>query len=67
MIQFNPNMKQARSEAYAKYIQLRSQDPDTAEKAYHSVVDSLGGNFIATLKVAIRNDETPARLQSAFD
>ena len=57
---------QSRSEAYAKYIQLRSQDPDTAEKAYHSVIDSLESDFISTLKVAIRNDENSREIAQRF-
>ena len=57
---------QARGEAYAKYIQLRSQDPDAAEKAYHSVVDSLEGDFNSTLKVTIRNDENSHEIAQRF-
>src|SRR4029077_8472837 len=30
---------QARAESYAEYIRVRSQDPETTEKAYHSIVD----------------------------
>jgi hypothetical protein len=57
---------QARSEAYAKYIQVRSQDPDAAEKAYHSVVDPLESDFISTLKAAIRKDENSGEIAQRF-
>ena len=57
---------QSRSEAYAKYIQLRSQDLDVAEKAYHSAVDSLESDFSSTLKVAIRNDENSREIAQRF-
>ena len=57
---------QSRSEAYAKYIQLRSQDPDAAEKEYHSAIDSLESDFISTLKVAIRNDENSREIAQRF-
>lgn len=57
---------QARGEVYAKYIQLRSQDPAAAEKEYHSVVDPLQGDFISTLKVAIRNDANSREIAERF-
>ena len=57
---------QARGEAYAKYIQLRRQDPDAAEKAYHSVVDPLGADFISTLKATIRTDENSREIAERF-
>jgi hypothetical protein len=62
VIKFSP----ARSDAYAKYIQLRSQDPNAAEKAYHSVVDPLEADFTSTLKVAIRNDENSREIAERF-
>jgi hypothetical protein len=62
VIKFGP----ARSEAYAKYIQLRSQDPDAAEKAYHSAVDPLEGDFTSALKAAIRNDENSREIAARF-
>jgi hypothetical protein len=57
---------QARGEAYAKYIQLRNQDPDAAGKAYHSVVDPLEADFISTLKAAIRGDENSREIAERF-
>jgi len=57
---------QGRSEAYAKYIQLRSPDRDAAEKEYHSAIDSLESDFISTLKVAIRNDENSREIAQRF-
>src|SRR6201982_2157606 len=47
---------QARSEAYAAYVRARNQDPDAAEKAYHSIVDQLEQDFKAQLKAALRRD-----------
>jgi hypothetical protein len=57
---------QARSEAYPKYIQLRNQDQDAAEKAYHSVVDPLEADFISTLKATIRNDVNSREIAQRF-
>ena len=57
---------QARGEAYAKYIQLRSQDQDAAEKAYHSAVNPLEAEFTSTLKTAIRNDENSREIEERF-
>ncbi len=57
---------QARGEAYAKYIQLRNQDAEAAEKAYHSVVDPLEAGFISTLKAAIRGDENSREIAERF-
>jgi hypothetical protein len=57
---------QARGEAYAKYVQLRSQDPDAAEKAYHSVVDPLEANFTSALKAAIQKDEDSREIGERF-
>jgi hypothetical protein len=56
---------QTRGEVYAKYIQLRNQNPD-AEKAYHSVVDPLEADFISTLKAAIRGDENSREIAERF-
>ena len=47
---------QARSEAYAAYVSARNQDPDAAEKAYHSTVDPLQQDFIGQLNATLRND-----------
>lgn len=57
---------QARGEAYAKYIQLRSQDADAAEKGYHSVVDPLEADFISALKAAMRKDENSREIAERF-
>ena len=45
---------QVRSDAYAKYIQVRN-DP-AAEKAYHSVVDPVEAEFLSRLKGTLRCD-----------
>ena len=47
---------QARSEAYAAYVRARNQDPDAAEKAYHSIVDPLEQDFTGQLKATLRSD-----------
>ena len=39
---------QARSEAYAAYVRARNQDPDAAEKAYHSIRSAGAGLHRAT-------------------
>jgi len=57
---------QVRGEAYARYIQLRNQDQDAAEKAYHSAVDPLEAEFTSTLKTAIRNDENSREIEERF-
>jgi hypothetical protein len=57
---------QARGEAYAKYIQLRNQHREAAEKAYHSVVDPLEADFISTLKTTIRGDENSREITERF-
>ena len=62
VIKFGP----ARSEAYAKYIQLRGQDPDAAQREYHSVVDPLEGDFTSTLKATIRKDENSREIAERF-
>jgi hypothetical protein len=57
---------QARSEAYATYVRTRNQDPDAAEKAYHSIVDPLQQDFIAQLKATLRNDANSREIAQRF-
>ena len=57
---------QARSEAYATYVRTRNQDPDAAEKVYHSIVDPLQQNFIAQLKATLRNDANCREIAQRF-
>jgi hypothetical protein len=57
---------QARSQAYAEYIRLRNQDPDAAEKAYHSIVDPLQSDFIGQLKATLRNDVNSREIADRF-
>ena len=47
---------QARTEAYAKYVQVRNQDADAAEKAYHSIIDPLESQFVGALKSTLQTD-----------
>ena len=57
---------QARSEAYAAYVRARNQDPDAAEKAYHSIVDPLGQDFIGQLKATLRSDVNSREIAQRF-
>jgi hypothetical protein len=57
---------QARSEAYAAYVRARNQDPDAAEKAYHSIVDPLEQDFMGQLKAALRSDENSREIARRF-
>jgi hypothetical protein len=57
---------QARSEAYAAYVRARRQDPDAAEKAYHSMVDPLEQDFTAQLKAALGSDENSREIAQRF-
>jgi hypothetical protein len=57
---------QARSEAYAAYVQARNQDPDAAEKAYHSIVDPLEQDFMGQLKATLRSDENSREIAQRF-
>ena len=57
---------QARSEAYATYVHSRNQDPDAAEKAYHSIVDPLQQDFIGQLKATLRNDANSQEIAQRF-
>lgn len=58
---------QARSEAYAAYVRAaRNQDPDAAEKAYHSIVDPLEQDFITQLKATLRSDINSREIAERF-
>jgi hypothetical protein len=57
---------QARSEAYSAYVRARNQDPDAAEKAYHSIVDPLEQDFIGQLKTTLRSDENSHEIAQRF-
>jgi hypothetical protein len=57
---------QARSQAYGTYVRTRNQDPDAAEKAYHSTVDPLQQDFISQLKTALRNDANSREIAQRF-
>jgi hypothetical protein len=57
---------QARSEAYAAYVRARNQDPDAAEKAYHSIVDPLEQDFIGQLKATLRSDINSREIAQRF-
>ena len=57
---------QARSEAYAAYVSARNQDPDAAEKAYHSIVDPLEQDFKGQLKSTLRSDENSREIAERF-
>ncbi len=57
---------QARAEAYAQYIQVRSQDADAAEKAYHSTIDPLESQFVAGLKSALQADANSREYAERF-
>ena len=56
----------ARTEAYAAYVRFRNQDPDAAEKAYHSIVDPLERDFIAQLKATLRTDVNSREIAERF-
>ena len=57
---------QARSEAYATYVSARNQNPDAAEKAYHSTVDPLAQDLTGQLKAALRSDENSREIAQRF-
>jgi len=57
---------QARSEAYAAYVGARNQDPDAAEKAYHSIVDPLQQDFTGQLKATLQSDENSSEIAQRF-
>jgi hypothetical protein len=57
---------QARSEAYAEYVRARNQDPEAAEKAYHSIVDPLERDFTGKLKTTLQNDVDSREIAQRF-
>ena len=57
---------QARTEAYAAYVRARNQDPDAAEKAYHSIVDPLEQDVVAQLKATLRSDVNSREIAERF-
>jgi hypothetical protein len=57
---------QARAEAYAAYVPARNQDPDAAEKAYHSIVDPLEQDFTRQLKATLGSDENSREIAQRF-
>jgi hypothetical protein len=57
---------QARAETYAEYIRVRKQDPEAAEKAYHSIVDPLESDFIGQLKATLRSDVSSREIAERF-
>jgi hypothetical protein len=57
---------QARAEAYAAYVRARNQDPDAAEKAYHSIVDPLAQDFTGQLKTTLGSDENSREIAQRF-
>jgi len=57
---------QARSEAYAEYVRVRNQDPEAAEKAYHSIVDPLERDFSGKLKTTLQNDVDSREIAQRF-
>jgi hypothetical protein len=57
---------QARAETYAEYIRARNQDPDAAEKAYHSIVDPLERDFIGQLKATLQSDVNSREIAERF-
>jgi hypothetical protein len=57
---------QARSQAYADYVRLRNQDPDAAEKQYHSIVDPLERDFVGQLKNALRKDANSREIADRY-
>jgi hypothetical protein len=57
---------QARAETYAEYIRARNQDPEAAEKAYHSIVDPLQRDFIGQLKATLQSDVNSREIAERF-
>ena len=48
------------------YIRVRSQDPEAAEKAYHSIVDPLERDFIGQLKATLQSDVNSREIAERF-
>jgi hypothetical protein len=57
---------QARAEAYAEYVRVRNQDPEAAEKAYHSIVAPLERDFIGQLKATLQSDVNSREIAERF-
>jgi hypothetical protein len=57
---------QARAEAYAQYIRVRNQDPEAAEKTYHSIVDPLERDFIGQVKTTLQSDVNSREIAERF-
>ena len=57
---------QARAQAYADYVRVRNQDPEAAEKAYHSIVDPLERDFIGQLKSTLQSDVNSREITQRF-
>jgi hypothetical protein len=57
---------QARAEAYAEYVRVRNQDPEAAEKTYHSIVDPLERDFIGQLKSTLQSDVNSREIAERF-
>jgi hypothetical protein len=57
---------QARAQAYAEYVRVRNQDPEAAEKAYHSTVDPLERDFIGQLKATLQSDANSREIAERF-
>jgi hypothetical protein len=57
---------QAQAETYAEYIRARNQDPEAAEKAYHSIVDPLQRDFIGQLKATLQSDVNSREIAERF-
>ena len=57
---------QARAQAYAEYVRVRNQEPEAAEKAYHSIVDPLEREFIGQLKSTLQSDVNSREIAERF-
>jgi hypothetical protein len=57
---------QARAQAYAQYVRVRNQDPEAAEKAYHSIIDPLERDFIGQLKATLQSDVNSREIAERF-
>ena len=57
---------QARAQAYAEYVRVRNQDPEAAEKAYHSIVDPLERDFTGQLKATLQSDVNSREIAERF-
>jgi hypothetical protein len=57
---------QARAQAYADYVRVHNQDPEAAEKAYHSIVNPLESDFIEQLKATLQSDVNSREIAERF-